>query len=206
MDIRELVKATLLQPVAAAQTVMALNLSRDVLWLALLLAAVLNALLFSLGFQAQPPQGFEGLSAEETAQITFMISYFSSPLRVAVTVALALVMSVFAFLAGGRMLGGQGRLEGVLAVLTWWQFVGLAMSLAILGLGFVSLALAQLLSFLGNIWLLYALIGLLSGAHHFESLIKGIGTVALSLLLMAVGLLFLLTLIGLIMPSGVAHV
>ena len=200
MDIKALVRTTMMQPAAAAAELLSLNLKRDVLWLGLLLAAVLNALLFSLGFQAAPPTPVEGMSPEDVAQMEFLISYLGSPLRVAMTVGLALVMSVFAFHTGGRMLGGQGSLSDVLAVVTWWQFVGLGMSVVIMAIGLVSLGLAQLLSLLGNVWLLFALIGLLTGAHRFETMFRGIGTVAVSLLLMAVGLLFVLTLIGLFMP------
>jgi Yip1 domain len=206
MDIKELVRATLTRPAAAAGVILGIGLKRDVLWLGLLLAAVLNALMFSLSFQAAPPQPIEGMSAEEMEQMEFLIGYFASPLRVALTVGLGLVMSVFAFYYGGRMLGGQGSLQDVLAVVTWWQFVGLGMSVVIMAIGVVSLGMAQMFSLLGNIWLLFALIGLITGAHRFGTMYRGIGTLALSLMLMAVGLLFVLTLIGLLMPMGASNV
>ncbi|WP_438989988.1 YIP1 family protein [Lentibacter sp.] len=200
MVIKELVMRTLTQPAGAAGELMALGLKRDVLWLGLVLAAVLNALFFSVSFHAAPPIPLEGISAEEEAQMAFMLGLLGSPVRVAIVLGLSLVMSVFAFFFAGKFLGGQGRLQDILAVVTWWQFVGLGMSGVIMAIGVLSVALAAMLSFVGNVWLLFALIGLLTGAHRFETMFKGIGTVALSLFLMAVGLMIILTLIGFGLP------
>ena len=140
------------------------------------------------------------MSAEEAAQLEFMLGFFGSPVRVALVLGVSLVMSVFAFFLAGKFLGGQGSLTDVLVVVTWWQFVGLGMSVVIMAVGALSVVLASTLSMAGNVWLLFALIGLLTGAHRFETMFKGIGTVALSLFLMAVGLMIILTLIGFGLP------
>ena len=200
MVIKELVMRTLTQPAGAAAELMELGLKRDVLWLGLILAAVLNALFFSVSFYAAPPIPLEGMSAEEAAQLEFMLVFFGSPVRVALVLGVSLVMSVFAFFLAGKFLGGQGSLTDVLVVVTWWQFVGLGMSVVIMAVGALSVVLASTLSMVGNVWLLFALIGLLTGAQRFETMFKGIGTVALSLFLMAVGLMIILTLIGFGLP------
>lgn len=200
MVIKELVMRTLMQPAGAAEELMGFGLKRDVLWLGLILAAILNALFFSVSFYAAPPQSLEGMSPEEAAQIEFMLGFFGSPVRVALVLAVSLVMSVFAFFFAGKFIGGQGSLRDILVVVTWWQFVGLGMSVVIMAIGVISMALASMLSLIGNVWLLFALIGLLTGAHRFETMFKGIGTVALSLFLMAVGLMIILTLIGFGLP------
>jgi len=200
MVIKELVMRTLTQPAGAAAELIELGLKRDVLWLGLILAAVLNALFFSVSFYAAPPMPLEGMSAEEAAQLEFMLGFFGSPVRVALVLGVSLVMFVFAFYLAGKFLGGQGSLTDVLVVVTWWQFVGLGMSVVIMAVGALSVVLASTLSMVGNVWLLFALIGLLTGAHRFETMFKGIGTVALSLFLMAVGLMIILTLIGFGLP------
>lgn len=200
MVIKELVMRTLTQPAGAAADILAFGLKRDVLWLGLGLAAVLNALFFSVSFHGSPPMPLDGISAEEEAQMAYLLGFLGSPVRVALVLGLSLGMSVFAFFFAGKLLGGQGRLQDILAVVTWWQFVGLGMSVVIMAIGALSVALAAMLSFLGNVWLLFALIGLLTGAHRFETMFKGIGTVALSLFLMALGLMILLTLIGFGLP------
>ena len=200
MVIKELVMRTLTQPAGAAAELIELGLKRDALWLGLILAAVLNALFFSVSFYAAPPMPLEGMSAEEAAQLEFVLGFFGSPMRVALVLGVSLVMSVFAFFLAGKFLGGQASLTDVLVVVTWWQFVGLGMSVVIMAVGALSVVLASTLSMAGNVWLLFALIGLLTGAHRFETMFKGIGTVALSLFLMAVGLMIILTLIGFGLP------
>ena len=60
MVIKELVMRTLTQPAGAAAELIELGLKRDVLWLGLILAAVLNALFFSVSFYAAPANAFGG--------------------------------------------------------------------------------------------------------------------------------------------------
>lgn len=57
MVIKELVMRTLTQPAGAAAELMELGLKRDVLWLGLILAAVLNALFFG-EFSRRPADAF----------------------------------------------------------------------------------------------------------------------------------------------------
>ena len=58
MVIKELVMRTLTQPAGAAAELMELGLKRDVLWLGLILAAVLNALVFLGEFSRCPANAF----------------------------------------------------------------------------------------------------------------------------------------------------
>ncbi len=184
----------------AAQDIMSLNIKRETFWMALALAAVLNALLFSLVFQAAPPVVSDALTPEEAAQASFLIRIMSSPAIVTIAIVGSLVVSVFAFYWAGLMLGGQGRFVDVLAVVTWWQFVVLGVSVVVLALSSVSAALGSLLSLVVNVWEIFVLSGLIAGAHKLSHPIKGLAIIALSLVLMVVGLLIFFTLIALVGP------
>ena len=204
--LKQLVQTTLFNPMLAAQQIIALGIKRETLWMALALAAVLNALLFSLVFQAAPPAPLEALTPEEAAQAAFLMRIMGSPAIVSIAVVASLVVSVFTFYWGGLMLKGQGRLVDVLAIVTWWQFLVLAASALLMALSFVSATLASLVSIGANIWELFVLSGLLSGVHKFGHPFKGLAVIVLSIAMMVVGLLFFFTLIALFGPVEVAHV
>lgn len=206
MDYKALFRETMMQPMQAAQKIIGLGVKREVLWTALVLVALLNAIQFSLSFQLSEVAVPAELPAEEQALFQFFMSMAERPIIFTMLLASSLVISVFVLSWVGRMLGGSGELPEVLAVVTWWQIIGFAIGLVLWVLGFILLPLAGLLSFITNIWLLYAISGLLAGAHRFRSPLGGLGTIMLSLLLFAIGLTFALVILGIGAGAGGANV
>lgn len=206
MDFKALFTETMMRPMQAAQTIIDLGVKREVLWTALVLVALLNAIQFSLSFHLSAGVPPPDMPAEEQALFQFFISMAERPFIFTMFLASSLVISVFVLSWVGRMLGGQGALPEVLAVVTWWQVIGFAIGLVIWLLGFVALPIAGLLGIITNVWLLYAIAGLLAGAHRFGSPLGGLGTIVLSLLLLAIGLTFALVILGIGAGAGGANV
>lgn len=206
MDYKALFLETMMQPMQAAQNIIGLGVKREVLWTALVLVALLNAIQFSLSFQLSEVAIPQEMPAEEQALFQFFMSMAERPIIFTMLLASSLVISVFVLSWVGRILGGSGALPEVLAVVTWWQIIGFAIGLVLWVLGFVLLPLAGLLSFITNIWLLYAISGLLAGAHRFRSPLGGLGTIMLSLLLFAIGLTVALVVLGIGAGAGGTNV
>lgn len=196
LNLKALTVLTLRAPQEAARQIMALALKRDVLWMALVLIALINAIQFALTFQLGDVTPPAALAPEEQALWGFFSAMAQRPLVLTLMLAVSLIISVFALHWVGRMLGGQGALGDVLAVVTWWQYVGFAVGLFVFALSLVSLPLAGMVNLISNIWLLYALSGLLAGVHAFRSPLGGLGTIVLSVLLLALGLALAFLLLG----------
>lgn len=196
VDVKELVKTTMTQPMEAARQIMALGVKREVLWMGLVLVALLNAIQFSLTFQMGDVELPRNVPEEDLVMWNFFLTMAERPFIFTTLMASTLVISVFILSWVGQIIGGQGALRDVLAVVTWWQFVGFGIGLLIMVLSYVALPLASLLNLVTNIWLLFALSGLLAGAHGFRSPLGGLGTIILSILLLAIGLTISLVILG----------
>ena len=104
----ELVRTTLRAPRDAAGQIMALRLTRDVLWTALALVAVGNAALLFVIFQ--------------TSDTEFPLpGYVERPLALFVIIAGMMVIYVHGMYWAGLALGGSGSLDDVLALVIWFQ-------------------------------------------------------------------------------------
>lgn len=208
VELFELLKRSILEPRAAARQVIGMGLGRQTLWMGLVLVALLNAIVYAVTFRlggagADLPAD---LTPEEQAMIGFYTGMAEQPFLLTGLLTVALILSVFFLYHVGRWLGGKGAFDDLLAVMTLWQFVGFAISLAVLLVGVVALPVASLLSFFVNIWLLYVLCAMLAEAHGFSTPLAGLGTLVLAVLLMAVLLSVLLVLAGVGSGLGVSNV
>ncbi len=196
IDIQDLVKRTFLSPNSAAATVLAIrrSVTIEVLWMAVILAAVLNALVISVNMRIFPP-------SPESAEM--MPPVLLSPGLLAVFVVGGLLISVFVFLWAGRVLGGKADLGDMLAAMTWIEMVQVGLQVALSILAVVLPGLAQLAGFVASIWMLFILVAFIDKAHGFGSPMRAVGVMILSFFLLLMGLMFFLLLIGATAEGGI---
>ncbi len=181
--LRELVSETLLRPPAAAAQLIALQLPRALLWQALALAIVLNALVFHLGLLAMPPS--QPLPA-----------IMATPFLFALTLGFGAVATVLAITGTGRWLGGVARLEDVLVLIVWLQGLRLLVQVAAAGLTLLAPGPTMLLLMAANLYGLWIFVNFIDTAHRFGSPLKALGVIALAGLGIAFGLVLMLSLFG----------
>lgn len=186
-----LILDTLRDPRDVARRLLVLNLDTSVLWLALVLVTVLNALLFHLSNVLFPaPSPAPGLT--------------NNPMLYAIASGGAFVISIFVLTWVGNIMGGRGRLADVLVLMVWLQFVGLAghvvMMLIVAALPPLALGLTMVIFGL-SLWIT---LHFLSAAHHFDSLWRAFGVLVGTIVGLSVGLTIFLTLIG-VSAQGVAN-
>jgi hypothetical protein len=189
IDWQALVKKTLTDPKEAAGQIMALRrgLSSETLWSAVILAAVLNALIISLGTQLLPPP---------PEQVEMMPRVFFKPGLLAIISAGAIVIMVFVLHWAGRMLNGAGDLRDMLAVITWLQLVQVGLQLGVLILGIVALPLAGFANMAAFFWGLWILIAFVDRVHGFGSPLKSLSVLAAGIVLLIVGVTLFVILFG----------
>jgi len=179
-----LVQDTLRSPRNAAEQIIGWQLSRDVLWTALALVAVLNTFVIVLLIQvAQPDMP--------------MPSYFSAPLALYVLLAGILVVYVHAIYWAGLAIGGQGALGDVLALVVWLQVLRAIAQVGVLVLTVLVPQLALILSLVIAVWGLWVLLSFITTALNLPTLGHAIAVLIIGAVGLVVGLGFLLSLIGL---------
>tara|TARA_R110002072_G_scaffold6690_8_gene38347 strand:+ start:273 stop:863 length:591 start_codon:yes stop_codon:yes gene_type:complete len=188
-----LVQATLRSPRIAAEQIIAWQLSREVLWTALALVAVLNTFVIVLLIKvAQPDMPLP--------------SYFSAPLVLYVLLAGILVVYVHAIYWAGLAIGGQGMLGDVLALVVWLQVLRALAQVGVLVLTILVPPLALILSLTIAVWGLWVLLSFIATALNLPT----IGHAAAVLIIGAVGVVLglgvLLSLIGLAAQGVLSNV
>ncbi|MGJ5619209.1 Yip1 family protein [Sulfitobacter sp. MF3-043] len=188
-----LVQTTLRAPRLAAAQIIEWQLSRDVLWTALGLVAVLNTFVVVLLVQmAQPDMPLP--------------SYFNSPLVLYVLLAGTMVVYVHAIYWAGLAIGGQGSLGDVLALVVWLQVLRAVAQIGVLVLTVIVPSLALILSLAIAVWGLWILLNFITAALSLPT----IGHAAAVLIIGAVGLVLglgiMLSLIGLAAQGVLSNV
>lgn len=145
------------RPADAARTILAMDLPRGTLWTALALAVVLNTLLYGLSGMVMP--------APQTVPAMFDI-----PGLYLVIVGGGLVMSIYAITWVGRLMGGQGGFDQVMALIVWLQFLRVAVQAATLVLALTVPALAVLLVLAAALIGLWLMLHFVDQAHRLGSL------------------------------------
>jgi len=173
---------TLRNPREAGQHILNLRLPAQALWIGLSLVSVMTSLVFSGLMRVSP------LPEDQFGQIMAGSPAYSAPLVFALMQWGRAIATVFVFFWIGRMLGGRGPLEDVLAVLTWLQAVTFVLMLGLLVGGLVLPFLTSLMILAAFVWWVWAVTSLLDVAHGFESMIKSVGVLILSLLGVTIGL------------------
>lgn len=178
-----LIRLSLNEPRKAAQKVLALSLDRDVLWTALALVGILNTLLVTLVI-------------ETSGSNTELPGYFDRPLALFVLITGLMVVFIHAVYWAGLVLGGQGSLMDVLALVVWFQVLRALAQVAIIVFSFLLPAAGFLLSLVVAIWGLWIFLNFLAVALNLNSLYRGIAVLAMAALGLILGLAVLVTLIG----------
>jgi len=180
--LKPLALETLRSPRSAAQKIMDLWLSRDVLWTALVLVAVLNSILFGLS-----------LLSEDVSQLP---SFMRNPVTFFFIVAGVQVMSVHGFFWAGRALGGQGDLGELLSLLVWLQALQLAAQGVLFVATILSPGIGDLLSLAVSGMTLWITVNFITEALRLPTLMHGAGVIVLAAVGIAFGLMILIGLIG----------
>ncbi len=181
---RELTIASVTQPANAARFLLAQSLPQNVLWVALVLVAVLNAIVFTVSqlLVQAPDSALPGLFASPIVYLGFVFG--------------ALVIMIYAIFWTGRGLGGQAALEDVMVVMIWLQVLRVIVQLAALVLVLTVPVLSALLVFAAAVIGTYILLHFVNEAHRLGSLWRAAGVLIASVVAMTLGLSLLLSLTG----------
>ncbi|MCR9125925.1 MAG: YIP1 family protein [Rhodobacteraceae bacterium] len=170
-------------PAAAARFLLALDLPRQTLWMALTLVAVLNTLMFSLSNLVTPT----------TSPIP---GIFDTPIVYLGFVLGGLVLVVLSLFWTGRALGGVGRLEDILVLVVWLQGLRVLVQALVILLMVTFPLLSALVVLAAGVIGLWILAHFVDQAHRFGSLARSAGVLIAGFLAMVLGLSLFLSLIG----------
>ncbi|TMV08528.1 YIP1 family protein [Ruegeria sediminis] len=191
---RDLAVTTIKDPAQAARRLMALGLGREVLWLGLALAVVLNTLLQAASNLLLPVIG-----VETQGIVPSLIAYSA-------IVGGGLIVTILAFYHVGRALGGTGSFNDVMILMVWMQFLKVAVQAAGLILVLTIPILSALLAFAAFLIGIYISVHFIDQAHRLNSLSRAAGVLIASVLAIAVVSFILLSLVGGPIPGSVSHV
>lgn len=170
-------------PAQAAVALLAMRPGRDVLWPALLLAAALNTLVFSLSDILLPaPPVFPPILHQPLA-------YFAM-----ITLGLVGFIQLLTWI--GRLLGGQGGFADMMVLLVWLQYLRLLVQAAALVLVLTLPVLSLVVVATATIVGVYILLHFVSKAHGLNSLGRAAITLILTMLAMAFAISILIALLG----------
>ncbi|QUJ77746.1 YIP1 family protein [Sulfitobacter albidus] len=181
-ELKDLALQTIQSPREAARRIMGTPLSRDALWSGLVLAAAINAILYSLS-----------LFGVDTSVLPPLLS---NPLMFFFLITGVLVITVHAFFWTGKMIGGQGDLGDLLKLMVWLQILRAGAQAIMLVLMLVAPFLAQLFSLVVGVLGLWITVNFLTEGLQLRSLMQGVGVLILSAVGIIFGLLVLVALIG----------
>lgn len=181
---------TLQNPREAAGQVLRAGVPTQALWIALSLVSVVSSLILAALLRAGP------LPAGDLGELVAQSPAYNAPLIFAMMQWGRVVLSVFMLFWVGRMLSGQGELRDVLAVVTWLQVVSFVVvaGLSVLGLLIPILSSLGMLAFF--LWWLWALACFVDMAHRFDSPLKAIGVLVVSIVGVILGLAIIMAVIG----------
>ncbi|WP_424833630.1 Yip1 family protein [Ruegeria sp.] len=167
-ELRNLAVLTITSPAEAARQVLANCPPRDVLWLAFALAVVLNTLV-----QAASALLFPVVDPE--------LQVLYDPVwQVLFTTAGALLLSIGAFFLIGRLFGGEGSFDGIMALLIWLQYLQVAAQALIFFIVMILPGLFRPLILAMSLFSLYITLHFLNQAHRFGSLGKSFLVILIS--------------------------
>ncbi|ASM72374.1 MULTISPECIES: YIP1 family protein [Roseobacteraceae] len=162
LDWGGLAALSLRTPRAAAAVLINWQLPRSVIWTALVLVSCCNAILAGLS-EVLFPSPIE------------MPAIVMNPLMLFILLAGGLIVSCHALLWGGKIIGGQGKLEDIAVVLTWLQALRAVAQAIVLVLAFVSPALAGMFAMAVMFIGLWVMANFVAQALLFNSAWKAFG-------------------------------
>lgn len=190
---RALAVQSVTDPAAAARVLLGLRLPRSVLWQGLVLMAVLQAVIYALSDLA-------------FAEPNPMRLLFGGPLQFFMIALLGMVFFVYVLQMAGRLFGGQGELDDVLAVMVWLNALRAAAQVAMLVLSLTVPMLAMVLMLVVAFFGLYITMHFINEALRLKSLLRSFFVLLVASLAMGIALSILLSLVGTPMPGANGHV
>lgn len=181
-DWKALFFQTVKAPREGAQQVLSLNLSAQVLWMALSLVSVVTSIILASLLQIAP------LPQDDMGNLMRTMPAYDAPIIFALMQWARAVVTVFILYWTGRMFGGTGRLVDILAVITWLQAVTFALMLGIGVLGVVLPFVSSILIFAMVVWWLWAVASSLDVAHGFDNTMKAAAVLIVSVIGATIGL------------------
>lgn len=190
--ILQLIVQTFFHPREIAAGLTAERYDRTTLWTGVFLVCILSGVTQYLVVLATP-------MPEPTPQSLFVMSMFSTPFLTTLLLGCALIVTIFAVYFTGRMLGGTGHFPETLVLMTWLQFVQVAISMVqivLLSLSAQFLGIATLFKLVAAGGVLYATLHFIDVLHGYNSLWASFGTLVISTLGLAIGAAIIFAMIG----------
>lgn len=183
LSLPDLALLTLRDPKAAGQIVLRWNLSGEALWVAIGLVSVVGTMLSTLSHMIMPlPAPFDIVGQNPFLYLVIAIGGF-----------LATVLAIF---WTGRMLGGQGSLQDLMALLVWLQGLRTLAQAVILTAFFILPGLGSLVALFVGAATLWIFVNFIAVGLRLDSLWRAVAVLIVGALAFMVGLSFLLSLIG----------
>jgi hypothetical protein len=185
VSLKDLAIETIRTPRSAAEKILGLSLRSEVIWTALALVAVLNALLFSASITL--------LETRDGIVSGLNLPFLYLALMVAAMVIGSMVLSWI-----GQVMGGRATLMQLLPLVIWLQALRAAAQLGVIVLVLVLPGLADLISLMIGLYGLWILANFIDVAQGWRSLGKSI----ISMLIAGFGFAFGLSLFLLLIGAG----
>jgi len=180
--VKDLALETIQSPRTAAQKIMGLNLSRDVLWTTLVLVAAINAIIYTFS-----------LLMSDTSVLPALLR---NPLMFFAIITGLQILSVHAFYWTGRAIGGEGELGELLTLLVWLQALQAVAQAITFVLMLLSPGIAQIVSLLESVLALWITVNFITEGLRLPSLLHAVGVLVLAAVGIAFGLAILAAFIG----------
>ena len=181
--LKTLALETIQSPRTAAQKIMSLSFSRDVLWSGLILVACINSIIYSFS-----------LFLGDTSALPAL---FRNPVMFFALVTGVLVLTVHGFYWTGRALGGKGDLGDLLVLMVWLQGLRAIAQAVLCFLMFISPLVGQLFSLGVGVLGLWITVNFITEALRLPGLMYGVGVIVLTAIGIVFGLMILIGMIGL---------
>ena len=181
----KLAQDTLREPHSAAEQIIGWNFPRDVLWTALALVAAINTFLVLL-------------LVKTSASDMPLPGYFDSPLSLFVLLTGMMVVYVHAmYWVGSAILGGQGALMDVLALVVWFQVLRAVAQLGIIVLTLAIPAMGMMLSLVVAGWGFWIFLNFIKVAMQLSYIGHALLVLIVAAIGLVIGLGILLVVVGL---------
>ena len=184
-----LVRLTITDAQTGARAVLGGAIPKEALWTLFLLVAALSGFLSQLTLMLVP--------LDTPEELIVPSGFFLGTLVGVVILGLSLAATLI-----GRAFGGQGTFGESLMLITWLQFVMVAVQVVQTALALINPALGVLIGWAGFVLLFWLLTNFIAVLHGFQSL----GQVFMMIIASAVGIAFgvsiLLALVGTIFAIG----
>ena len=180
----ELVRLSIVDPRAAARTVLNLDFSREILWMMALLVVILSVILT-----------YVTMLVAEAVSVS-LLGVGQTPLFLAFFMAANMVFLIFALFWTGKILGGTGTINGFIAVVTWLQSLLLMAQVVQSGLSLFSAQLSSVFGLATLFYGLWILIQFITEAHQFPHWGKGFAVLVLAIVGVSAGISLILGVIG----------